>query len=267
MGGGGKLAFWGHGANLQRERSVGAGYKRWIAQQVDWWFAYTQSSAALIASTGFPFGRITVVNNSIDTTAIVNTRERIADRDRVRRELGILGQNIGIYCGGMYEEKRLDFLVAACQLIRREIADFELLVIGSGPTQGIIETAAEQHRWIHYVGPRFGSALAPYLSAARVYLMPGVAGLAVIDSFAASVPMITTSISTHGPEISYLKSGENGLITNNTLQAYADGVCGILRNSARLQHLQAGCNRATQVYTLDAMAARYAEGVDQCLAI
>jgi glycosyltransferase involved in cell wall biosynthesis len=267
MGGGGKLAFWGHGANLQRERSVGAGYKRWIAQQVDWWFAYTQSSAALIASTGFPSERITVVNNSIDTTAIVNTRERIADRDRVRRELGILGQNIGIYCGGMYEEKRLDFLVAACQLIRREIGDFELLVIGSGPTQGIVETAAEQHRWIHYIGPRFGSALAPYLSAARVYLMPGVAGLAIIDSFAASVPMITTSISTHGPELFYLKNGENGLITNNTLQAYVDGVCGLFRNSARLQHLQAGCNRAAQVYTLDAMAARYAEGVDQCLAI
>jgi len=267
MGGHGKLAFWGHGTNLQRGRGVGEGYKRWVAQQVDWWFAYTESSAALIASTGFAFERITVVNNSIDTVAISNARERVADRERVRRELGIHGENVGIYCGGMYVDKRLDFLVAACQLIRRKIRDFELLVVGSGPTQGIVETAAEEHRWIHYVGPRFGSALAPYLSAARVYLMPGVAGLAIIDSFAAGVPMITTSIPMHGPELFYLKSGENGLITTNTLQAYADGVCGILGNPVRLQHLQTGCNRATRVYTLDAMAARYAEGVDRCLGI
>ncbi|MFN3717088.1 MAG: hypothetical protein ACK4R8_10235, partial [Thiobacillus sp.] len=42
-----KLAFWGHGANLQSDnpRGLKERFKRWTTNRVDWWFAYTQMSA------------------------------------------------------------------------------------------------------------------------------------------------------------------------------------------------------------------------------
>ena len=44
-----RLAFWGHGANLQSDNPHGLKerFKRWTTNRVDWWFAYTQMSADL----------------------------------------------------------------------------------------------------------------------------------------------------------------------------------------------------------------------------
>ncbi len=61
-----KLAFWGHGKNLQArgERRISEFVKRLVSRRVHWWFAYNNLSAEIVKKTGFPEDRITVAQNA-----------------------------------------------------------------------------------------------------------------------------------------------------------------------------------------------------------
>ena len=73
-----RVALWGHGGNLQGSRSSWRErFKRVMARQADWWFAYTELSVPLIERSGFPRNRITVVNNSIDTVELAAQRRAV----------------------------------------------------------------------------------------------------------------------------------------------------------------------------------------------
>lgn len=264
-----KLAYWGHGRNLQSTRQQGLreGLKRQLVGAVDWWFAYTNLSEDIVRASGFPRNRITVVQNAVSTreidaqvSSITQTRLRA-----VREEIGIRSENVGVYCGGMYPDKKLEFLVEACLAVRSTIPDFEVILIGEGPEQHIVESAARHHPWLHYVGPKYGADRVAYLLAARILMMPGLVGLAIVDSFAARVPLFTTDIPIHSPEIAYLENGVNGVITEPAVEAYAGAVAEYLSSDSRLAILRHGCAESAMRYTLENMIENFATGVVQCL--
>jgi glycosyltransferase involved in cell wall biosynthesis len=151
----------------------------------------------------------------------------------------------------MYADKQLDFLLAACEAIRQRISDFHVIFIGNGPEEGKIERAAQKHDWIHYVGPIFARNRAMYFMASQVILMPGLVGLAIVDSFVAGTPLFTTDIQSHSPEISYLEHGMNGVMTSFAVNHYADA--GPNFESEELQkRLREGMPTLCGVYTLEA---------------
>jgi glycosyltransferase involved in cell wall biosynthesis len=205
-----KFAFWGHGKNFQADTSslVAEYLKERTSRYCDWWFAYNDLSADVVAALGFPRERITSVMNSIDTVHLTELKRALKSEDlaALRRQLGIRGDNIAVFTGGLYEQKRLRFLVEACRLVREKIPDFELIVIGSGPDSLYIKLSAQRYRWLHYVGPKTDEEKVPYWALSKTLLMPGLVGLVVLDSFALGVPIITTDFPEHSPEISYLKT-------------------------------------------------------------
>ena len=134
-----RLAYWGHGRNLQsgprltaRER-----LKRAFIDKVDWWFAYTELTANIVTEGGYPRERISILENSIDTKELEQALRTTpsAEVEALRMQLGMSTKRVAIYCGGMYADKRLDFLVEACQLIRSKLPDFEML-FGVGRNSG-----------------------------------------------------------------------------------------------------------------------------------
>src|SRR5664280_31065 len=94
-------------------------------------------------------------------------------------------------------------------------------------------------------------------------LMPGLVGLSVIDAFVAQVPMITTAVEYHSPEIEYLIPGINGILLSakTTASEYADRVAELLNTPHELAELRRGCLEAAHKYTLDAMVDRFSDGV------
>ncbi len=264
-----KLAFWGHGRNMQsRDRGgLAERIKKATADQVDWWFAYTTLSTEIVAETGFPRERITTVQNAIDTSDLAAHLEACTPEevDAARRKHGIVGGAVGLYCGGMYDLKKLPFLIAACEQIKRKVPEFTVVFVGDGPDRSVVEEAAARHDWIHFVGPAFGRELAPYYRMSKVLLMPGPVGLAVVDSFVAGVPLFTTDLPLHGPEIAYLESGTNGIMTRHDVDAYATAVAEHLRDERDLARLVAGCARSAAQYTIERMVENFAHGVERCL--
>jgi len=98
-------------------------------------------------------------------------------------------------------------------------------------------------------------------------LMPGGVGLVILDSFAIGVPMVTTDTPLHGPEIEYLKLGENGLLVEcgDSVEVYANEVVRLLENNSFRERLAICALADGQEYTVENMAKRFADGIRSAL--
>ena len=103
-------------------------------------------------------------------------------------------------------------MVAAADQIHAEVPDFQLLVIGDGPSANEINAAAASRPWLKCVGARKGREKAAYFRLADIIFNPGAVGLHVNDSFCAGIPMATTFEARHGPEFAYLNNGRNCIV-------------------------------------------------------
>lgn len=265
-----RVAYWGHGRNFQstvpsglRER-----WKRWTLGRVDWWFAYTELTREIVRSTGYPAERITVLNNAIDNERFKADLAAVSVQDLVarRRTIGATERSVvGLFCGSLWPEKRLDLLIDACERIVTICPDFRLVVLGDGPSRHILQRAAGRH-WLHWAGAQRGGEKAAWFRTAQLCLNPGAVGLHILDSFVAGIPMITTIDAKHGPEIAYLRHEENGLICEGNAAAYADAVLHLTADPRRYERLRSSAVACASQYTLDEMVRRYTEGVVTCLA-
>lgn len=262
-----RVAFWGHGKTPEATppSRVGEIAKAFMSRRVHWWFAYNGLSAGYVRELGFPAERVTAVQNAIDTRALAAAGLAVAECEveALHSELRLVGHDVGIYVGAMYREKRIPFLIAACELIRQKVPDFEMLFIGSGPDRPMVEAAVSRNRWMRYLGPLFDGDKVPYFRLAKLLLMPGGVGLGVLDSFALEVPMVTTRIPYHGPEIEYLLDDVNGVVVreSDSPGAYADRVASLLTDQMALDGLKGGCREAAAKYTAEDMARNFAQGV------
>ena len=270
--GGTRFAFWGHGKNFARYDShwLGEFLKQRLSRRVHWWFAYNAKSAAVVQLLGFPADRTTLTQNAIDTRDLSAATRRFdpSALTGLCDELQLGGRNVCLYAGAMYRDKRLLFLLEACELIRRWVPDFEMIFIGAGVDAWIVREAAMRHSWIKYLGPKFDQEKVPYFMLSKLVLMPGVVGLALLDAFALAVPLVTTAVPGHGPEIDYLDDGTNGILVHQVQNpaAYARTVAELLRDEQRRQLLIEGCRAAAEIYTVENMVERFAAGVMQALA-
>jgi glycosyltransferase involved in cell wall biosynthesis len=266
-----KVAFWGHGENFQHKTAniFGERVKRLISTHVHWWFAYNNMSIQVLVKLGYSINRITNIQNSTDTRQIHEALMCLNkdDIDRLRRCLRIHGRHVGLYVGGMYKEKYLNFLLKACMIIHQQIPDFEMIFIGAGPDDHIVRKSQIKFEWIHYVGPKFNLDRVPYFAISQVFLMPGLVGLAILDCFALEVPLVTTQHSEHSPEINYLKNGFNGIMVNaeEDPNIYAQAIISLLNNEGSRKKLIQGCRNSYQQYSIEDMVHRFTAGIKQAL--
>lgn len=264
-----KLAFWGHGANLQSNdpHGIKERFKRWTTNRVDWWFAYTQMSADRVTAAGFPGNRITVLNNAVDTAEMRRQRQSITPEETqaLRESLSFGPGPVGVFVGSLYADKRLDFLFAAAEAIRREVPDFHMLILGEGPERDKVQAWCAIHPWARWVGARVGREKMVYISVAQLMLNPGLVGLGILDAFVCGVPMLTTDCGIHSPEIAYLENGVNGVMTADDLHAYVAVGVYLLHDAQALQILHAGCAAGAEEFTVENMVHRFAAGIERVL--
>jgi glycosyltransferase involved in cell wall biosynthesis len=266
-----RAALWGHGRNFQSPNPVGIAerWKKLWATRCDWWFTYTEQTAAIVSSYGFPLDKITVIQNAVDTSRLRDIAadvqiESLAD---LREKWNLSTENVGIYVGGLYREKRIEFLLEASIAIRKSIPDFTLVIIGDGPDRNIVQLAAEQHSWIRYLGTRFDREKVEVMTLAKAFLMPGAVGLAALDCMTLGLPMITTDYPFHGPEIGYLQNDENCLIVSGwrDCASFSEGAIRCLQDQNLHKRLVAGALATSRQYTIEEMAKRFVGGALQAL--
>ena len=143
--------------------------------------------------------------------------------------------------------------------------DFQLLIVGAGPQDALLAELTAKLPWVHMLGPLQGRAKCEAMMLADVMLNPGLVGLGILDSFASGRPMFTTDCGLHSPEIAYLDNGQNGVMTDNGVEAYADAVVAVLARPAELARLAANARASASRYTVDNMARRMCGGIRSAL--
>jgi L-malate glycosyltransferase len=250
-----RIAFWGHGANLQARRAdpLGEAVKQWTSRRAEWWFAYTEGSADRVAAHGFPRERITVVNNTVHV--------RHLDYSPTREPFTC------VYIGALYDLKRVAFLLDASSRLAELIPDFRLVVLGGGTDSQLVQEAAARHHWLDFRGPTFDEEKAVTLASSALTLMPGLVGLAIVDAFAYGCPLVTTDQPFHSPEVEYLRDGVNGLMLprQSTPSQYAESVATLLQQPDRMDRLRDGCAHSAKELSMTSMIERFAKGVHLAL--
>jgi L-malate glycosyltransferase len=266
-----RLAFWGLGPNMHPDRSE---FSEWLKERVlrsvDWWFAYTETVAEYLCRHGVPQERITTVQNATDTQELRRLIAEIKEDEVAAARIALTGSadsQIGFYCGLIGKIKALPFLLDSAKRVRQYVRDFHLVIVGNGPDRAWLEQAIAKEPWIHYTGSLYGRDSALLYKMADMFLLAGTAGLAIVDSFAAGLPIVATALPTHPPEISYLRDGENGRITPHDTEAYSDAIVELLTNSEMMTRLRQGATAAGSMYTMEAMVKNFSDGIKQCLAL
>jgi glycosyltransferase involved in cell wall biosynthesis len=257
-----KVAFWGHGRNLQAPPTrMAERLKSRLATCPSWWFAYTPAVATGLVARGVEASRITVVGNTID---VVGLRREV---EQCRAGTKTVSPAKCVYMGGLYPLKCLELLFRAADLIAERLPGFELHIAGAGEQRGDAERFAERRPWAHYWGPVEGEVRAGLLASSQLLLIPGLVGLVLLDSFAAGVPLVTTADATHSPEIEYLEDGVNGVIVPVGMGArgYASAVVQLLTDSDRREALSSGARNSARFHTLESAAERFVVGIAAAL--
>lgn len=264
-----RIAYWGHGRDRQAASDTwGERFKRRSLHWADWWFAYTAGAADYVAAQGFPVDHITVVENAVDTRALYDDLATVSE-DELRDARAKLGwqddEQVAVFCGSLYQNKRLDLLFDAADRVHRDVPSFRLLIIGGGPMADEVADFASRRPWVAYVGPKFGHEKAVLLKLATMWLNPGLVGLGILDAFCARLPVLTTDLPLHSPEIEYLVDGENGLIVPPTADDFSSAITRLLKDGALLDRLRNGAQNAAQQYSIETMIENFATGVERCL--
>ena len=264
------VAFWGLGPNRYPNRSQLA---EWIKEpfftSVDWWFAYTPSISRYLIDRGMAADRLTTVYNATDSTHFRKFIQEISDDELREAKIRITGSGesrIGLYCGAMGQIKGIPFLLESARLVKQKCPEFHLVLIGDGPDRTWLEDAITGEPWIHYMGYQHGRQAAMYFKMADVCALGGTVSLALVDSFAAGVPVVVTDLPTHPPEISYVADGHNGRIAAPDRESFSDAIVEVLSDPMLNERLRNGARESGAEITIESMIQNFKLGSMNCLA-
>ncbi|MGD9590856.1 MAG: glycosyltransferase family 4 protein [Mycolicibacterium sp.] len=182
-----------------------------FAKLFDGVICYGEEGKRDLERIGIPSESITVARNTIDTDRIF---AESADRDVVasefKRQQGLEGRHIVLYCGTLYPKKRHLDLVEAWPAIHAANPDAVLVMVGGGPMLGEVKARAAElgSESIRILGSVGDGEDYSWIGACDVSVMCGGLGLAIQQTLAFGRPMVVADESGVDGEI--VRDGETG---------------------------------------------------------
>ena len=269
VGRGPRVAMWGQGRTFSTSQgAAGRGLKDWLTRRSDWFFAYTQEGAEYVAAHGYAGERITVLLNSTDTAALRSDLRAVTDEQlaQFRYRHNLLPGATALFLGGVDESKGINFLIEAARRVAQQIPGFRLLIGGEGASGGWVRERQAAGDPVIALGRIDGHERALALSSADLMMVPQWVGLVAVDALAAGVPIVTTRHESHSPEFSYLVHGVNAVVTEHDVDAFSASVGALFGNPVRLTDLAVRARNDSVPYSVQAMSARFAQGVKEWIA-
>ena len=259
-----EIGMWGHGRSYSTSQSQqAADVKQWLTRRTRWFFAYTQAGANHVVQNGFPRARTTVLNNTIDTTALRRDLDSVTDEDveDFRTRLGLSAGKTALFIGGVDDAKGISFLLEAVPLIADILPGFALLIAGDGARRADVQRAESDGLPIRYLGRLDGRDKALSLKATDVMAIPVGIGLVAIDSLTAGRPIVSTQGQTHGPEYEYLDDGFTCIYSQYKAADYSAAMVNLLNDSVRLERMKSACLVRSEDFSIELMAENFLQGL------
>ena len=245
-----KWAFWGHGRNfpgrftelVERAASNAGCPAMWTGGLL-----IHRLSSATVAGVGLSpasGSRCSIMPSTPTELDRADRFDRSEETEQARRELGIGPGPIGLSLASLHADKRLRLPVRGRPVHSVTGAGFSTGDGGRWPAARSGTEGREGSRRLDLLAgcAERGATRRVLLSISQLMLNPGMVGLSVLDSLVAGTPMVTTAYPHHSPEIVYLHSGQNGLMTDNDVASFVEGVLRLAgAPGPNLNALQAGC--------------------------
>lgn len=202
--------FWGHGLG---RRKLGRMVRTLIARASDGIIVYGDKGRRELLNAGLSSQRVILARN---TMWVERSRNTSADEKRHF-----------LFVGRLQRRKRLDMLIHAYHLYRRQAAlnALDLVIVGDGSQRASLEEQVQRlglAARVHFAGAITDECVLENIFAgALAYISPGDVGLGVLHAFAYGVPVVTCNVGRHGPEIENLSDEKNGLLVDLCADAIA----------------------------------------------
>lgn len=252
-----KQLLWGMGLRgrfgvaAERDRNSPAEVvRRLMLSRCDHYLSYTELSTTNLLKRGGDAARITTLDNAIEALA---APEQAMSAQRVPLQV--------LFVGSLIEDKEPLVAVEIADRLRLLASDATLHIVGDGPLRPQCTKAANEREWVHYHGPRPVRYLRDLALASDIAIIPGRVGLAVLEMASAGLPMATFAASRHSPEIVYLKDGISGLFLTGDIDAAAKELEALLTDRPALERMRNEALSIASKYTIQRMAANFADGV------
>ncbi|MFT7049603.1 MAG: glycosyltransferase involved in cell wall biosynthesis [Psychroserpens sp.] len=174
-------------------------------------------------------------NNTIDNTEI---------EANYKFQLPPENQMTLLFIGRLIPSKRVADVILYYKLLKERFQNIKLEIIGDGPDNAVVKDSLNNDSSIIWHGTLVDeSKIAPIMNRSSLVFIPGLSGLSINHAFAYGRPYLTLQADKHGPEISYLKSGENGYLLKDNLEFAINTISSLIENKEMLHEF---CENARQ---------------------
>jgi glycosyltransferase involved in cell wall biosynthesis len=190
--------------------------------------AYSARGADEYAALDFPRERIFVAPNASAPLPVNPLPVRPAS---------FAERPVALYVGRLQARKRVDFLLRACAALPVALQP-RLVIAGDGPERASLEALAKQvYPRTEFIGAKFGADLAPYFTAADLFVLPGTGGLAVQEAMSYGLPVIVAQ--GDGTQDDLVRPGNGWRVPPDDLGSLTATLRDALSDAARLRALGA----------------------------
>lgn len=190
-----------------------------MAHRADALLLYSFKNAQRYIDAGVPAEKVFVGPNAVDTTAIRNAEANISSGQvtELRRKHELRQGRTLIHVGRLIRRKRLDLLIQALVLLRKQYSDIKLVLIGEGDEQRVLQEQAVGlgvNSHIIWTGAITNAdELCPWFRASDLCVAPGQQGLITNLCHGYGVPLVVCDDPIQlGPEIQVFTDGRTGLV-------------------------------------------------------
>jgi len=186
-----RMEWFAEGRAGRRWRSYPKRLARMAMDKSVTFIAISENIRQAAVAAGLPEERIAVRRIGIDRSRFPATGLPVARR-----------RPVILFLGRLVEKKGARFLLDAFDILRRRIADAELVIAGEGPERGRLAERAASMGGVRFVGAFTRDQANTLLAEARVFCLPSITAesgdaeglpLVVLEAQAAGVPVVTSA--------------------------------------------------------------------------
>lgn len=222
--------------------------ERRLLKYPDYIITGSEKTVRDLADIGFKKDNIFLVHNGIDLKSIEKVKP-----SKKRFDVS--------YVGRLIKGKRVDLLVKATALLKKDFPKMRVAIMSDGPERKNLEAMAKElgiEKNIKFFGfVENHNDILSVLKSSKIFVNPSVqeggASIVLFEANACGLPAIAVK-HPNGIDKELIKDGENGFFTEVSEKAIAEKIRLLLRNRKLLKKMSALSKKGVRKYDWDAIA-------------